>query len=576
MIAEKLNEHGIKLRNYTMGTQKTTCPECSHTRRNKSDLCLSVKIDENDGAVWRCHHCEWKGNIAGNGIRSYASRPIEYKKPAPVTPIGEQENGSTAFYAWFKNRAISKETVDHFKISRAHKSFGDKPLACIAFPYIFDGEIVNYKYRTLDKRFRQEAASRRTLFNYDDAVNGEYFKEKKRLIFVEGEMDVLACYEAGIYNAVSLPDGAPKEAKMRDDDKRFRALADLPDFDEVVIAVDMDEAGQALAKELEHRFGKGKCSRVTWPSQNDVQCKDANECLILHGVDVLRECFEVRKHNPVDGLYSVADYMDQVRDIYHGNVQQPVDTGWENLDEIYKVMPSTFQLVTGIPNHGKSNFLDQLIVQLNQRHGWRFLVFSPEHGVASHVRRLSEKYLRMPFDDGPTPRMAELQLNTAMQKLDEGFYFVESQDALPSIDWILERATIAVRRHGVRGIVIDPYNMIDSSREGNKREDEHIRDLISRCKSFCREHDVVMWMVAHPNKLRRENGDTQYAAPSLYEVSGSAHWYNMADVGLVVHRDFETETTQVITRKIREQGLYGQIGEAFFKYDLPSKTYRGI
>jgi twinkle protein len=73
--------------------------------------------------------------------------------------------------------------------------------------------------------------------------------------------------------------------------------------------------------------------------------------------------------------------------------------------------------------------------------------------------------------------------------------------------------------------------------------------------------------------MRREGSDTQYQPPSLYDVSGSAHWYNMADVGLVVHRDFESEITRVITRKIREQGLYGQIGEAFFKYDLPTKTY---
>ena len=576
MIDEKLREHGIVLRGYNFGTQKVVCPECSHTRRNKTDLCLSVKIDENGGAVWRCHHCEWKGNIAGNGVRSYASQLPEYKKPTHVTPISEQSSSTDAFYEWFKDRGISAETVDHFKITRANKSFGGKPQSCIAFPYFFDGEVVNYKYRTRDKKFRQEAASRRTLFNFDEAVGGEYFKEKKRLIFVEGEMDVLACHEAGIYNAVSLPDGAPKEAKMRDDDKRFVALSDLPDFDEVVIAVDMDEAGQALAKELEHRFGKGKCSRVTWPYNNDLQTKDANECLIHHGIEVLRECFEIRKHNPVDGLYSVADYMEQVRDIYHGNVQQPVDTGWENLDEIYKVMPSTFALVTGIPNHGKSNFLDQLIVQLNQRHGWRFLIFSPEHGVASHVRRLSEKFLKMPFDEGPTRRMGEVELDGAMARMNDGFYFVESQDALPSIDWILERAAVSVRRHGVRGIVIDPYNMIDSSRDGNKREDEHIRDLISRCKNFCRQHDVVMWMVAHPNKLRRDNGETSYQAPSLYEVSGSAHWYNMADVGLVVHRDFQTDTTQVITRKIREQGLYGQIGEAFFRYNIATKSYTSV
>jgi twinkle protein len=573
MIIEKLAEHGLRLNRYGSGTQKTTCPKCSPERRNKQDQCLSIKIDEDGGAVWKCHHCGWADNIAGNGFANDASRKVEYKKPDPITTPTEHNDKKDGVFRWFEGRGISRETVDAFKIEYAQKSFGKSPEGCIAFPYFFDGEVVNYKYRTHDKKFRQEGASRRTLFNYDEAISSQYFKDKRRLVFVEGEMDVMACYEAGIKNAVSLPDGAPQEAKLRDGDKRFTALEDLPDFDEVVIAVDMDSAGQALAKELEHRFGKHKCSRVKWPALNDVQCKDANECLIDHGAEVLAECLEERTHNPVEGLYRVSDYTEQVKDIYHGNVQQPISTGWDNMDEIYKVMPATFQLVTGIPNHGKSNFLDQLIVQLNRMHGWRFCIFSPEHGVASHVRRLSEKVLSMPFDDGLSPRMGESQLDAAIEKMDDSFYFIESQDALPQIDWILDRASVAIRRFGVRGIVIDPYNMIDSSREGNKREDEHIRDLISRCKSFCRQHDIVMWMVAHPNKMRREGGDTQYQPPSLYDVSGSAHWYNMADVGLVVHRDFESEITRVITRKIREQGLYGQIGEAFFKYDLPTKTY---
>ena len=56
----------------------------------------------------------------------------------------------------------------------------------------------------------------------------------------------------------------------------------------------------------------------------------------------------------------------EVLNIYDGNIQRPIDTGFSNLDEFYKVMPSTFCVVTGIPNHGKSNFIDQLAVNLSR------------------------------------------------------------------------------------------------------------------------------------------------------------------------------------------------------------------
>ena len=71
----------------------------------------------------------------------------------------------------------------------------------------------------------------------------------------------------------------------------------------------------------------------------------------------------------------------------------------------------------------------------------------------------------------------------------------------------------------------------------------------------------------------QRGADGAYPPPSLYDVSGSAHWNNMADVGMVIHRDFEADQTRVIIRKIREQGLYGSIGEAFFKYSLARHVY---
>ena len=82
-----------------------------------------------------------------------------------------------------------------------------------------------------------------------------------------------------------------------------------------------------------------------------------------------------------------------------------------------------------------------------------------------------------------------------------------------------------------------------------------------------------MWMVAHPAKMQR-GADGSYPPPSLYDISGSAHWNNMADVGLVVHRDFEEDNTRVIIRKIREQGLYGSIGEVFFRFNTAKHIYQ--
>lgn len=562
-----LADQGINPPSFAAGDYKLKCPQCKDTRKakNKHDTPLSLTINIDGSSVWKCHNCEWSGGTGFNDQREvFRPEPI-YRKPKEP----QVKTKSASMIDWFVGRGISEDTLDDFGIYTAERSFGGRPEGCVVFPYYDDGKLVNAKYRTREKQFRQENGAQRTLFNID-RVKKQFAADCPEVVFVEGEMDVLSLHEVGIV-ATTLPDGAPQKAKFNEGDKRFEALSHyewLMDAEKIVIATDGDSAGKALALELVHRFGKDRCYRVNWPDD----CKDANEFLLSRGKDELRNLIYDATPYPIDGLYGVANYRAQVKNIYDGDVQQPLSTGWPLMDQIYRVMPSTFNVVTGVPNHGKSNWLDQLAVQMAWKHGWKFSIFSPEHSTAQHLRRLSEKVIKKPFDDGPSPRMTQDDLDDALDFLEAHFYFIESQDEIPTIDWLLQKARAACLRFGVRGIIIDPYNEISAARDGNKREDEHIRDLISKCKQFCRRHDVTMWMVAHPAKMPRDQ-EGNINVPTLYDISGAAHWNNMADVGLVVHRDFEKDLTRVITRKVREQGLYGNIGECYFKYGLDTHHY---
>ena len=551
-MRQEIRELGIDLSNYGIGTYKTTCPRCSPTRKKKHDTCLSVTVDH-DFVVFNCHHCNFSGKKYSN------ENQRKYQK---IVELPTKRTVDDTTLEWFSRRGISRETVEFFKIYNDFQSFGEQKEKCICFPYYHNYSVINVKYRANGKKFKQIQGAKRSLFNFDNID-----KESKEIIFVEGEMDVMAMKEATI-DSVSLPDGAPSDAKFNPEDKRFQALKTHPlleEMEKIIIAVDNDSSGKALEMELAHRFGKDKCWYVEFPDD----CKDANETIIKYGKGKLRELVDQAKPYPIDGLYTIKDFRKDVYNIYDGNVKQPISTGFPMLDEIYKVMTGTFNLVTGVPNHGKSNFIDQLAMNLAKREGWNFAIFSPEHSTPMHIRRLAEKYVEKPFDHGINERMTKDELTEALNFLDHKFFFVENTDDIPDIEWILKKMRSACIRNGVKGIIIDPYNEIAD--DNSLREDIHIRNLISACKQFCRSHEVVIWMVAHPHKMSRIDG--VIPAPSLYDVSGAAHWNNMADVGLVIHRDFEQNETNVITRKIREQGLYGTIGVRKFHYDLSKHIY---
>lgn len=560
-MREALLEHGIRLRNYGIGGHKSLCPQCSHLRKNKREPCLSVTIEPDGNAVWKCHNCAWTGTTWTGGMGKR-----EYRKPE----IPAERQAGEQMLKWFESeRRISRSIVREAGVYSTQRRFGDEVQGCIAFPYFHDGEITNVKYRTRDKRFQQEAETLPTLYGVQWA-NPEYGP----LVFVEGEMDVLACRQASISNAVSLPNGAPQT--RNEGDRRYEPLkthaALLEGFERAIIATDMDGPGEILADELARRLGKDKCWRARFPDGNDTACKDANDTLIHHGPEVLRECIQGAEPWPIDGLHKPEAFFDGVWAEYRGEGHKPLSTGFRTLDLYYRVFPGDFCVITGIPNHGKSNWMDQVMVQMARNLGWRWAVFSPEHRPSRHMIRLAEKFLRMPFADGPFRRMGEGDLQRALVWINERFMVIEPGEHTPSIDWIIERARGAVLRHGVRGVVIDPYNEIEASRPQHQTETEFVSQLISKLKRLGRTHDVAIWMVVHPTKLQREK-DGKEPVPNLYDLHGSAHWRNKSDAGIVIHRNFEDKSTEIHIKKIREQPERGQLGIITLRFDVASRCY---
>ncbi|MBN9453846.1 MAG: toprim domain-containing protein [Bosea sp.] len=567
---ETAKAEGIRLRSWAQGNHKTTCPRCSHLRKKKTDPCLSVTVFA-DRVRWQCHHCGWTGGAGGDDFRRNPVREVRmFNRPVRI----ENPERPDKLLAWFAGRGISAAAVERMGIYRTRQWFPqlEAEASCIAFPYEWAGTLRNVKYRDNDKNFRQEKNPEPVLYNADAIKPGE------DLIFVEGEMDVLAFIEAGLSNVVSLPNGAPDRPEQSD--KRYEPLAthaaELEAAGRILIATDMDGPGELLAQELARRLGKDRCWRVTFPADETTQTKDANECLMQFGKGVLRGRVDNAEPWPIDGLYGADTFADEVLATYRGEGPKPLSLGMgRDMDQAFKVLPGQFVVVTGIPNHGKSRWLDQAAATMSELHGWRWAVFSPETGSENHIIDLCEIHAALPFHDGPSMRMDEEQLHTSMRWVHERFMFIDSGEHTPSIDWVLERAKAAVLRKGINGLIVDPYNELEAGRPQGMTETEFVSQLISKCKRFAKVHGVTVFMVAHPTKISNPAGGKE-PVPGLYDISGSAHWRNKADAGLVVYRDFEDRCTMVIAKKIRRQPICGHPGQVKFWFMSASRRFEVV
>ncbi|MGK2857555.1 MAG: DnaB-like helicase C-terminal domain-containing protein [Thermoanaerobaculia bacterium] len=257
-----------------------------------------------------------------------------------------------------------------------------------------------------------------------------------------------------------------------------------------------------------------------------------------------------------------------------------VSTGIRALDPVYRVGRGLLDIWTGIPSHGKSGMLDQISVNLARLHGWRFAIYSAENlPYAGYKARLLEKWSRRRlrrsrFDEAP--RITRTQYETLTSNFDSHFSFIAAEDG-QTVDSILEAASLLDDERKIDGLIIDPWNELDHSRPEKFSETEYISAALGRLRRFARARSIHVWIIAHPTKLTA-SPDGSYAVPSMYSISGSAHWANKADVGVVVWRDkailsdgFPSTCTKFYVRKMR-RSQFGQDGEAELAF---VRTYEG-
>lgn len=550
-------DFGITLKAGAHGETKTTCPQCSSSRKKKNYPCLNVNCDE---GVWHCWHCGWAGTLKGGEhqrpeIRKAYTRP-KFNTLATDLPA--------EVLTWFASRGITQTVLTRNQIGYGaiYMPQVEEEVNAIQFPYLRGETIINIKFRDGRKNFRMAAGAERILYGINDLAD--------TVVWVEGEMDKLSLEVAGFLNCVSVPDGAPAPAS-RNYESKFDYL-DAPELVKVkthILAVDNDPPGKRLQEELVRRLGAENCLIATWPAG----CKDANDTLMHHGKTAVAQCIAEAKPLPVDGAYDVVDLIDDLEQHFEHGIPGGVSTGWDAVDGHYTVRPGEWTLITGIPGHGKSEFLDALTINLASIHGWRFGVFSPENQpFALHLAKLAEKYTGRPFNNGPTQRMSRQEFDVASEWLGQHYTFILPENS--SIAAILDTARQLVLRKGIRGLIIDPWNEIEHGRPVHMSETEYISQELSRIRKFARSHGVHVWLVAHPAKLYKEaNG--KYPVPTPYDVSGSAHWRNKADNCITVWRDTSDQyckQVEIHVQKIRFK-VTGRIGMLNLNYDAVTGRY---
>jgi len=545
-LIDKFNQHSLK-ENATQGV----CPLCSHTRKPKNQKAQCASYDWERG-LGTCHNCNTTFQLhtyqrKGSSERVYVR---------PETPANFNEV-STNVETWFGTRGISKQTLRDLQVSEGPEFMPQtgKQENTIQFNYFMGDQLINVKYRDGRKNFKLFKGAEKVFYNINSIVGYD------TCVIVEGEMDVLALHEAGVPNAISVPNGATLNNNNLD--YLDNCIDYFDDKTRIILAVDADEPGQMLQRELVRRLGAEVCYIIDFNGN-----KDANDYLLEHGAESLRDAIHTARPVPLENVSTLKDVEDELRDFVKNGFKPGYQIGLKNFDKIFSTYTGQFITVTGIPSSGKSDFVDQMVVGYNNNYGWKTAYASPENQpVYLHAHKLMRKH----WQDMPrTDDIGNDKWQQVTNHVNDNYFFIDMDKY--SLEAVLRKGAELVKRKGIKCLVLDPFNKIRDVDAKSDDVNRYTMDYLAKIEAFCKKYDVLTFIVAHPTKMYKTQ-DGKIEEPTMYNIKGGGEWYDASYHGLLVHRDYEAKTTKVKVLKVKFQNLGENGAEAHFTWEPRSGSF---
>ena len=547
-LIDQFNQH-----NLDVGKTQGICPLCSSNRQPKHQKLKCASYDWERG-LGTCHHCDSSFQL--HTYQRKGSSQKTYIRPDALNVV-EPKDITSKVSKWFESRGISQKTLDDLMVTEGPEFMPQtgKSENTIQFNYIIGDELINVKYRDGRKNFKLYKGAEKVFYNINSIVGFD------TCVITEGEMDVLALHEAGITNAISVPNGATLNSNNLD--YLDNCIDYFEDKEKVILAVDNDEPGQALQQELIRRLGAEVCFIASFED-----CKDANEYLIKYGKKQLRNKINDARPVPLENVKTFKDIEDEITDFVKNGFKPGYQIGLPNFDDIFSTYTGQFITVTGIPSSGKSDFVDQMVVGYNQKYQWKTAFASPENAPTYlHAHKLMRKVWQ------DMPRKNDIgtdKWNQVAEHVNDNFFFIDMERY--TLESVLRKGAELVKRKGIKCLVIDPFNKIRDVDCKTEDVNRYTMEYLTKIEMFCKKYDVLVFIVAHPTKMYRDK-DGKIEEPTMYNIKGGGEWYDASYHGILVHRDYEAKTVKAKVLKVKFQNLGENGAEAHFKWEHKSGCF---
>jgi twinkle protein len=451
----------------------------------------------------------------------------------------------------FQERDIKKVVAAHYGVKVSYAE--DGTIASHFYPYTKDGMVVAYKERQLPKKFIIHGDFKDVQFFGQNTVSGG-----KRIVIAEGELDALAVAQAQydkyqrFYPAVAVPSASSKSLILAQREW-------LRNFDEVVLAFDMDEPGQKAAQEAAKIIGYDKVKLCSFPE------KDPCDVLMKQGSEALMRCiFDAKEVSPA-GIVKGEAVWEQFK-LKQSIVSLPYPECLDSLNEkLFGMRLGEIVLFTSGTGSGKSTVIKEIVLDILANTPDMVGMVSLEESIGD----TAEKFIGMKLEKNlTTDNVPEEEQYEAYKQVfgDERLVLLDHQGSVSDESLVDKMERLALM--GCKYIILDHITIAVSEGSKGKTGNEAVDSLMSDLLKLCKKHNIWLGVVSHLRKGEKpfEEGHL----PSIDDIKGSGSIKQISFDIIAFSRNMIAETEQLrntIKLRVLKSRFTGKTG------DCGSTTY---
>ena len=277
------------------------------------------------------------------------------------------------------------------------------------------------------------------------------------------------------------------------------------------------------------------------------------------------------------GLIDYKDLFDRVNEVILEGDRVGKEVSMSNFAEAFRFKGTGIFTFTGIPGHGKTEFVDALTLDLARLHGEETIIAGFEQSPEQHIIKLIRKMIGADITC-PTWINSEenkTTLREAYEFVIKHFKHIDINKSGGDINKLLDVAAEQISKSRDEGgnpryVVFDPFNMM--SIKGKVSGHEKIEEILRRITHFSHQMDVMIILVAHPFKMRKDEKTGEYDVPDFYSVKGSSAFFEMSYHGATIYRRPDG-IVMVKILKVKQNNMGTTGSEVFFLYEKAPGRY---